>query len=324
MCSPFSHCLSVLPVLQPKLVDFIEEATIYIEESLTNETLKNITLPCSVSVGLGAEVYWLGPNNTAINVYSNLTDVNLTETERMYVIAKDVSVGDYEKVSHRTLTILEYSDVSEIIGKYLCVVHDKGYADHTVFTEYNVTLLPLTSSVSSSIFLKPSSSSATIFLKPSSSSTSSSVVSKSLSSSSSNFLRSFSSSDLPSPSSLLASLPANKFLIITLAISGVCLILILITTSLIIATTIYIKVYRQKKYIPEVSNKYHSNGQYPSAPNVTCMFEYKNTATTGITVPRDHIIFIESLGKKINLFVFCLCWVVNYRYPTTATICVYN
>jgi hypothetical protein len=250
----------VLPVLQPTLIKFPEQAVVDIDQ------MTNVSIQSEVLVGLGAQVYWLSPNGTIVEEYYNTTEI-VDNSDKVYVIASNLLVGEYEQIVKRTLVIDDTDDIETILlGEYALVINDTGYGDQTVYEEHTISIGRFSSSSVHSISHHVSIT-----------------------------------SQVPRVTETPPSAPPHQHnipLIIALCVSGMFLILSFVVISLIITIMVYLKHYKRKSKINDTV-KGNSVTYLADAKTTNLLFFSmpSSSANNSIEISRDQIIFIESLGQ---------------------------
>ena len=126
------------------------------------EGMDNITISCDIEAGLGAEVYWITPDDKRIpNIFylsDNVGSGNSDPDDYTYlVLASNETSSQYKTIHHRTLQInLAGKLLNYFIGDYKCVVYDPGYPGKTeYYKEHSVNVY---------ISLRPSFSSSNSYI----------------------------------------------------------------------------------------------------------------------------------------------------------------
>ena len=125
------------------------------------ERMDNIVISCDIEAGLGADVYWITPDDKHIpnifylsdNVGSGNSDPDDYSNITYLVLASNEISSQYKNIYHRTLQInLAGKPLNYFTGYYKCVVYDPGYPGKTGwYKEHSVNVyISLRPSLSSS------------------------------------------------------------------------------------------------------------------------------------------------------------------------------
>ena len=124
--------LSVVPVIQPELLEFPGFSPIQLNEG------EDLNLTCTVQTGLNARVWWTAPNKGVVQPGAKGNSSLLPIGSLVHAVSTANITSEYVVQYTSVLYLQNFS--SELAGVYTCIADDPGYSDNTAHEEYQVEI----------------------------------------------------------------------------------------------------------------------------------------------------------------------------------------